>query len=207
MDTKKAFTTSKSSASFSTRKRFSAKSSYLASSSARKRTSAKSFVVAAKSSKKKTVSPKKAAAVNKRSKAQQKSFDGCDENKFMLLPDEIKLEVLKNLSPQDLRAVAATCHYLHLLIKDPSLWTLSVDISESRRSIIWKVEKNPHIKTLIIKSKDGLFNHNRFEDVPWDSRTLNKFRNLPRRVPHFGLGYYMTFDRIKKCITVQKKAT
>ena len=185
MDTKKAFTTSKSS-SFSTRKRFSAKSSYLASSSARKRTSAKSFVVAAKSSKKKTVSPKKAAAVNKRSKAQQKSFDGCDENKFMLLPDEIKLEVLKNLSPQDLRAVAATCHYLHLLIKDPSLWTeLTVDISESRRSLIWKVEKYPWIKTLKFTNKYGPCK------VFWDSQSLNKIRNIARRVPHFGLGYQM----------------
>ena len=77
-----------------------------------------------------------------------------EESKLLLLPDEVKLEVFKHLSPQDLLAVSATCHELHHLVKDPSLWTeLTVDISESRRSLIWKVEKCPKLEILKISNK------------------------------------------------------
>ena len=85
---------------------------------------------------------------------QEETPKDCDESKLLLLPDEIKLEIFKNLSPQDLLAVSATCHELHHLVKDPSLWTeLTVDISESRRSLIWKVEKCPKLEILKISNK------------------------------------------------------
>ena len=100
----------------------------------------------------------------------------CDESKLLLLPDEIKLEIFKNLSPQDLLAVSATCHELHHLVKDPSLWTeLTVDISESRRSLIWKVEKCPKLEILKVSNKTGL----RVSKVD-----RNKITNLIRRSPN-----------------------
>ena len=87
---------------------------------------------------------------------QEETPKDCDESKLLLLPDEIKLEIFKNLSPQDLLAVSATCHELHHLVKDPSLWTeLTVDISESRRSLIWKVEKCPKLEILKISNKQS----------------------------------------------------
>ena len=100
----------------------------------------------------------------------------CDESKLLLLPDEIKLEIFKNLSPQDLLAVSATCHELHHLVKDPSLWTeLTVDISESRRSLIWKVEKCPKLEILKVSNKTGL----RVSKID-----RNKITNLIRRSPN-----------------------
>ena len=174
-----------------TRKRIFAKrsimSAYLASPSAKKRTSTKSYV-AAKSLKKKTVSSKKTAAASlgeDRVKAPQKIQQKSSENiNFMLLPTEIKLIVFKNLSPQDLMAVSATCYELNFLIQDPSLWTaLTVDISESRRSLIWKVEKCPWLHTLKITNKNRL--------NLWDKQGrfkqdyLNKIGNIVRRAPRF----------------------
>ena len=108
--------------------------------------------------------------------SQQKNPNDCDESKLMLLPDEIKIEIFKNLSPQDLLAVSATCHELHHLVKDPSLWTeLTVDISESRRSLIWKVEKCPKLEILKVSNKTGL----RVSKVD-----RNKITNLIRRSPN-----------------------
>ena len=101
-----------------------------------------------------------------------------DESKLSLMqvPDEIKLEIFKNLSPQDLLAVSATCHELHHLVKDPSLWTeLTVDISESRRSLIWKVEKCPKLEILKVSNKTWL----RVSKVD-----RNKITNLIRRSPN-----------------------
>lgn len=107
---------------------------------------------------------------------QEETPKDCDESKLLLLPDEIKLEIFKNLSPQDLLAVSATCHELHHLVKDPSLWTeLTVDISESRRSLIWKVEKCPKLEILKVSNKTGL----RVSKVD-----RNKITNLIRRSPH-----------------------
>ena len=90
------------------------------------------------------------------------AFAEGDENKFMLLPDELKLRILSNLKPQDLGAVSATCSDFHRLFQDPSLWTeLTVDISESRRTLIWKVDKCPKLmlKTLKINNKNGIDPH------------------------------------------------
>ena len=107
---------------------------------------------------------------------QEETPKDCDESKLLLLPDEIKLEIFKNLSPQDLLAVSATCHELHHLVKDPSLWTeLTVDISESRRSLIWKVEKCPKLEILKVSNKSAL----RVSKVD-----RNKITNLIRRSPN-----------------------
>ena len=169
---------SKSFKSLSARKRFSVKSSYLASPSARNKTSAKSFTVAAKYSKKNIVTSKFKKAAAARLGEDEKSES--DECALVLLnfPDEIKLEIFKNLPPQDLRAVSATCHQLHRLMQDPSLWTkITVDISESRRSLIWKVAKFPWLNTLIVTNKSSLNME--------DSRHLNKIKDVVKRVPHF----------------------
>ena len=78
------------------------------------------------------------------------------DSKFMLLPEEMKLQIFSHLSPQDLRAVSATCKDFHRLSQDPSLWTeLTVDISESRRTMLWKVAKCPWLNTLKISNKNG----------------------------------------------------
>ena len=107
---------------------------------------------------------------------QEETPKDCDESKLLLLPDEIKLEIFKNLSPQDLLAVSATCHELHHLVKDPSLWTeLTVDISESRRSLIWKVEKCPKLEILKVSNKT---------DRKIKKVDRNKITNLIRRSPH-----------------------
>ena len=109
---------------------------------------------------------------------QEKTPNDSDESKLLLLPDEVKLEIFKNLSPQDLLAAGATCHELHHLIKDPSLWThteLTVDISESRRSLIWKVEKCPKLEILKVSNKTGL----KVSKVD-----QNKITNLIRRSPN-----------------------
>ena len=120
---------------------------------------------------------------------QEKTPNDSDESKLLLLPDEVKLEIFKNLSPQDLLAAGATCHELHHLIKDPSLWTeLTVDISESRRSLIWKVEKCPKLEILKVSNKTGL----RVSKVD-----QNKITTLIRRSPNlkiiewnvFGFGW------------------
>ena len=77
-------------------------------------------------------------------------------SKFMLLPDEMKLQIFSHLSPQDLQAVSATCKDFHRLSQDPSLWTeLTLDISESRRTMLWKVAKCPWLNTLKISNKNG----------------------------------------------------
>ena len=78
-------------------------------------------------------------------------------SKFMLLPDEMKLQIFSHLSPQDLQAVSTTCKDFHRLSQDPSLWTeLNVDISESRRTMLWKVAKCPWLNTLKISNKNGI---------------------------------------------------
>ncbi len=102
-----------------------------------------------------------------------------DESKLSLMqvPDEIKLEIFKNLSPQDLLAVSATCHELHNLIKDPSLWTeLTVDISESRRSLIAKVEKCPKLEILKVSNKTWL----RVSKVDRRNKIINLIRRCPK---------------------------
>ena len=101
------------------------------------------------------------------------AFAEVDENKFMLLPDEIKLKFFYNLSPQDLGAVSATCSDFHRLFQDPSLWTeLTVDIREPRRTLIWKVEKCPKLmlNTLKINNKNGIDPHRKIESL------MRKFR-------------------------------
>ena len=72
-----------------------------------------------------------------------------DASWLLKIPDELKLQVFKNLSPKDLSSVSETCHQLNSLIKDPKLWTeLTVDLSQqSRRSVIWKVKKCPWLNT------------------------------------------------------------
>ena len=82
---------------------------------------------------------------------------GTEVSKFMLLPDEMKLAIFSRLSAQDLRAVSATCRDFHRLSQDPSLWTeLTIDISETRRTMLWKVAKCPWLNTLKISNKDGI---------------------------------------------------
>ena len=46
----------------------------------------------------------------------------CDVSWLLRIPDELKLEVFKNLSPKDLSSVSKTCLELHGIIQDPSLW-------------------------------------------------------------------------------------
>ena len=80
-----------------------------------------------------------------------------DDAGFMLLPEEMKLQIFSHLSPQDLQAVSTTCKDFHRLSQDPSLWTeLTVDISESRRTMLWKVAKCPWLNTLKISNKNGI---------------------------------------------------
>ena len=70
--------------------------------------------------------------------------DECEEDKFMLLPDELKLHIFSNLGRQDLQAVSATCRDFNRLSQDLSLWTeLSLDISETERTLIYEVAKYP----------------------------------------------------------------
>ena len=93
---------------------------------------------------------------SKDNKVQQyKEYDTCW---ILQIPDELKLEVLKNLSPKDLVSVSETCSELNGLIKEErGLWTeLTVDLSESRRSVIWKVKKCPWLNTLNVTNKSGL---------------------------------------------------
>ena len=100
-----------------------------------------------------------------------------DASWLLKIPDELKLQVFKNLSPKDLSSVSETCHQLNSLIKDPRLWTeLTVDLSESRRSVIWKVKKCPWLNTLKVTNKFGL-------DVS-DKRHSNMISSLDRRAPH-----------------------
>ena len=100
----------------------------------------------------------------------------CDAYWLLKIPDELKLQVFKNLSPKDLNSVSETCHQLNSLIKDPRLWTeLTVDLSESRRSLLMKVERYPWLNTLKVTNKTGL----QFSDT----RHANKIYNLVRRTP------------------------
>ena len=91
-------------------------------------------------------------------KSGRKASDSWREvSKFMLLPDEMKLHIFSHLSPQDLQAVSATCKDFHRMSQDPSLWTeLTMDISESRRTMLWKVAKCPWLNTLKISNKNGI---------------------------------------------------
>ena len=100
-------------------------------------------------------------------------------NKFMLLPDEMKLKIFSNISPQDLQAVSATCRDFNRLFQDPSLWAeLSVDINqESRRTILWKVAKCPWLKTLKINSKNGINPHMN------NCLTCGKIKSVIRKFP------------------------
>ena len=100
----------------------------------------------------------------------------CNDDASWLLqfPDEIKMEIFSKLPPKDLISLSATCHQLHGIIKDPRLWTeLTVDVSETRRALIMKVEKFPFLKTLKITNKQRLNLQ--------DSRLKNKISNLARR--------------------------
>ena len=105
---------------------------------------------------------------------QYKEYDTCW---ILQIPDELKLEVLKNLSPKDLVSVSETCSELNGLIKEERrLWTeLTVDLSESRRSLLMKVERYPWLNTLKVTNKTGL----QFSDT----RHANKIYNLVRRTP------------------------
>ena len=79
-----------------------------------------------------------------KSKDEKIKDNECDASWLLRIPDELKLEVFKNLSPQDLSSVSKTCVELHSLIQEPRLWTeLTVDLSETRRSLIWKVARCP----------------------------------------------------------------
>ena len=111
---------------------------------------------------------------SKDNKVQQYKDDTCW---ILQIPDELKLEVLKNLSPKDLVSVSETCSELNGLIKEERrLWTeLTVDLSESRRSLLMKVERYPWLNTLKVTNKTGL----QFSDT----RHANKIYNLVRRTP------------------------
>ena len=101
----------------------------------------------------------------------------CDVSWLLRIPDELKLEVFKNLSPQDKSSVSETCLELHGIIQDPRLWTeLTVDLSETRRSMILKITRCPWLNTLKITNKTGL-------NVS-DPRNLNKLSNVSRRTQH-----------------------
>ena len=121
----------------------------------------------------------------------------CDASWLLRIPDELKLEVFKNLQPKDLISVSETCHELHGIIQDPRLWKeLTVDLSETRRSLIWKVEKFPLLNTLKITNKTGL----NLSGI----RHSNKISNLARRTPqlkkiHF-IGFYVDEDLRRTCL-------
>ena len=105
---------------------------------------------------------------------------------LLWIPDELKLEVFKNLSPQDKSSVSETCVELHGIIQDPRLWTeLTVDLSETRRSLIWKVTKCPWLNTLKITNKTGI--------QGYDPRNLKKLSNLSRRTPHLKKIHFIGF--------------
>ena len=100
-----------------------------------------------------------------------------DASWLLKIPDELKLQVFKNLSPKDLISVSETCSQLNGLIQDPRLWTeLTVDLSETRRSLIWKVNRCPWLNTLKITNK----NHIHHKD--W--RLLNKISAMVSRAPN-----------------------
>ena len=110
-----------------------------------------------------------------------------DASWLLKIPDELKLQVFKNLSPKDLISVSETCSQLNGLIKDPKLWTeLTVDISETRRSLIWKVKKCPWLNTLKITNKARL--------NVYDKRHLNMIINLMRRTPHLTRMIFINFQ-------------
>ena len=104
--------------------------------------------------------------------------DECEEDKFMLLPDELKLHIFSNLGRQDLQAVSATCRDFNRLSQDLSLWTeLSVDISETRRTLIYEVAKYPWLKISKINSKTGIEHHTSC------CLTCSKIKSLVRKFP------------------------
>ena len=123
----------------------------------------------------------------------------CDDDASWLLqlPDELKLEVFSFLPPKDLISLSKTCKELHGVIKDPRLWTeLTVDLSETRRSLLMKVEKFPFLNTLKITNKTGL----NLSGI----RHSNKISNLARRTPqlkkiHF-IGFYVDEDLRRTCL-------
>ena len=64
----------------------------------------------------------------------------CDVSWLPRIPDELKLEVFKNLSPKDLSSVSKTCLELHGIIQDPSLWVWTEQSSlwtSVRREGLW----------------------------------------------------------------------
>ena len=100
-----------------------------------------------------------------------------DASWLLKIPDELKLQVFKNLSPKDLSSVSQTCSQLNNLIQDPRLWTeLTVDLSETRRSLIWKVNRCPWLKTLRITNITGI--HYK------DHNLLNKISSMVSRAPN-----------------------
>ena len=104
-----------------------------------------------------------------------------DASWLLRIPDELKLEVFKNLPPKDLISVSETCVELHSFIQEPRLWTeLTVDLSETRRALIWKVARCPWVNTLIITNKTGL-NAIRHKD---------KISNISRRIPRLKIIYF-----------------
>ena len=110
-----------------------------------------------------------------------------DASLLLKIPDELKLQVFKNLSPKDLSSVSQTCSQLNNLIQDPRLWTeLTVDLSETRRSLIWKVNRCPWLNTLKITNKAGL--------NVYDKRHSNMIINLMRRTPHLTRMIFIDFQ-------------
>ena len=110
-----------------------------------------------------------------------------DASLLLKIPDELKLQVFKNLSPKDLSSVSQTCSQLNNLIQDPRLWTeLTVDLSETRRSLIWKVNRCPWLNTLKITNKTGL--------NVYDKRHSNMIINLMRRTPHLTRMIFIDFQ-------------
>ena len=109
-----------------------------------------------------------------------------DASWLLKIPDELKLQVFKNLSPKDLISVSETCSQLNGLIQDPRLWTeLTVDLSETRRSLIWKVNRCPWLNTLKITNKTRL--------NVYDKRHSNMIINLMRRTPHLTRMIFIDF--------------
>ena len=124
-------------------------------------------------------------------KSKDENIKDKDASWLLRIPDELKLKVFENLSSKDLISVSETCSQLNGLIQDPSLWTeLTVDLSESRRSLIWKVTRCPLLNTLKITNRTRIHYS--------DTRNLNKLTSLSRRTPHLKkiqlIGFMMDED-------------
>ena len=135
-------------------------------------------------------------------KSKDENIKDKDASWLLRIPDELKLKVFENLSSKDLISVSETCSQLNGLIQDPSLWTeLTVDLSESRRSLIWKVTRCPLLNTLKITNRTRIHYS--------DTRNLNKLTSLSRRTPHLKkiqlIGFMMDEKLLLSCIGTPRR--